>query len=163
MSIDSHIREADSADIHLLAGLIRASFQDVAVRFHLTAENCPNHPSNCSEEWIERDLARGIFYYILESNGNPVGCIALEKAQADIIYLERLGVLPGCRRNGFGRALVEHFITAARTLGAQEISIGIIAGHTELKQWYQKLGFVERETKEFSHLPFLVTFMTYEL
>jgi N-acetylglutamate synthase-like GNAT family acetyltransferase len=163
MSTDVHIRQAGAADIPLLTDLIRVSFQDVAGRFRLTAENCPNHPSNCSEEWIERDLARGVFYYILESNGNPAGCVALEKTQADIVYLERLGVLPGYRRNGFGRALVKHCITAARSLGAQEISIGIIAGNTELKQWYQTLGFVERETKEFNHLPFLVTFMTYTL
>ena len=51
----------------------------------------------------------------------------------------------------------------ARNLGAKEISIGIISEQAELKLWYQKIGFVEGETKEFAHLPFLVTFMTYKL
>jgi hypothetical protein len=48
-------------------------------------------------------------------------------------------------------------------LGAKQIGIGIISDDTELKLWYQRIGFVEKETKEFAHLPFLVTFMSYEL
>ncbi len=34
---------------------------------------------------------------------------------------------------------------------------------SDLKQWYQNIGFIEGETKEFSHLPFQVCFLTYEL
>lgn len=41
------IREADIADITLLSSIIRNSYQTVAVRFGLTPENCPKHPSNC--------------------------------------------------------------------------------------------------------------------
>jgi hypothetical protein len=43
------------------------------------------------------------------------------------------------------------------------ISIGIIAAQTDLKRWYQKIGFIEDDTKEFKHLPFLVTFIMYHL
>jgi N-acetylglutamate synthase-like GNAT family acetyltransferase len=159
----THIRVAGSADIPVLSGLIRLSFRDVAERFALTLENCPKHPSNCTDEWIENDFARGVAYYILEDGGTPVGCVALEKANPDLCYLERLGVLPQSRRKGFGKALVDHVFSEARALGARQISIGIISGDTELKLWYQRLGFVEKETKEFAHLPFPVTFMSYEL
>ena len=158
-----HIRAAGFADVPVLSGLIRVSFRDVAERFSLTLENCPKHPSNCTDEWIENDFARGVAYYILESDGAPVGCVALEKANPDLCYLERLGVLPQSRRKGFGKALVDHVFYEARTLGAKQIGIGIISDDTELKLWYQRIGFVEKETKEFAHLPFLVTFMSYEL
>jgi hypothetical protein len=57
---DVHIREANSADVSLLCGLIRASFRDVAERFNLTPENCPKPPSNCTEEWLENDFVRGV-------------------------------------------------------------------------------------------------------
>ncbi len=160
---EPHIREANSADVSLISSLIRESFRDVARRFGLTLENCPKHPSNCTDEWIENDFARGVTYYILESNRVAVGCVALEKANSDLFYLERLGVLPEVRRKGFGRALVDHIIFQANFYGAKQISIGIIADDTELNRWYQKIGFIEGETKEFKHLPFLVTFMTYEL
>ena len=160
---DAHIREAKFTDVSLVSGLIRESFCDVARRFGLTLENCPKHPSNCTDEWIEADFARGVIYYILESNSMAVGCVALEKVNSDLYYLERLGVLPGARRKGFGRVLVDHVIFQGKSCGAKIISIGIIADDTELKRWYQKIGFVEGKTKEFEHLPFLVTFLTYKL
>jgi N-acetylglutamate synthase-like GNAT family acetyltransferase len=158
-----HIREANSADMSLLSRLVRQSYRDVADRFELTPANCPKHPSNCTDEWIENDFGRGISYFILEHSDVPAGCIAIEKAEADLCYLERLAVLPHERKNGLGSQLVEHAFHTAREVGSKKISIGIIAAQTELKQWYRKFGFVEGETKEFIHLPFRVTFMTCEL
>jgi len=70
-------------------------------------------------------------------------------------------VLPDQRRRGFGKALVNHALSEAKLLGAHCVSIGIIAKQTELKDWYKGLGFVEGESKEFPHLPFRVTFMSY--
>jgi N-acetylglutamate synthase-like GNAT family acetyltransferase len=158
-----HIREANSADISLLSRLVRLSYRDVADRFTLTPANCPKHPSNCTDEWIENDFGRGISYFILEQRGIPAGCVAIERAETDLCYLERLAVLPRERKKGLGSQLVEHAFHTARGRGSKKISIGIIAAQTELKQWYRKFGFAEGETKEFSHLPFRVTFMTCEL
>ena len=158
-----HVRKADHHDLSLLATLIRDSYRDVAERFGLTPENCPKHPSNCTEGWIKKDFDRGVVYYILERNRTPIGCVALEKAGSDLCYLERLAVSPAYRRNGFGKMLVEHIFDQAKTRKISRISIGIISEQTELKSWYRKLGFIDGETKEFSHLPFLVTFMTHEL
>jgi N-acetylglutamate synthase-like GNAT family acetyltransferase len=93
----------------------------------------------------------------------PVGCVAIERTEGDLCYLERLAVLPQERNRGFGRQLVEHVFRTAREEKAQKISIGIIAKQADLKQWYQNIGFIEGETKEFNHLPFQVCFLTYEL
>ena len=157
-----HIREADITDISLLSELIRLSYRDVAGRFKLTASNCPKHPSNYTDESVEKDFRRGVSYYILENRDRPAGCVAIEKANPDLCYLERLAVLPHARKQGLGRQLVEHVLHKARELGSKSISIGIIAEQTELKQWYQKMGFIEGPTKVFSHLPFRVTFMSYK-
>jgi N-acetylglutamate synthase-like GNAT family acetyltransferase len=157
------IRKANSADIALLSSIIRKSFRDVAVKFGLTPENCPKHPSNCTDDWITNDFARGVIYYLLELNGLPVGCVAIEKATNDLCYLERLAVLPEKRCKGFGNQLAHQVLDTARAWGTKSISIGIIAEQTDLKMWYQKIGFKEGETKEFSHLPFCVCFMTYEI
>jgi GNAT superfamily N-acetyltransferase len=157
------IREAGPNDKSILAGLIRDSYRDVAERFNLTLGNCPKHPSNCKDEWIENDLSRGVSFYILEHTGTPAGSVALEKADQDICYLERLAVLPESRRKGFGKALVEHVFARAKQLGAKQINIGIISQQKELKLWYRKIGFAEGITKKFPHLPFLVTFLIYGL
>jgi len=153
------IREAGREDAPLLARLIRDSFRDVADRFNLTADNCATHPSNCKPEWIESDLAQGTRYFILESSGEPCGCVALEKAAADRCHLARLAVMPACRRKGFGEALVQHVLAEARLTGAETLELGIISGHTELKQWYERMGFSVAGSKRFDHLPFEVTFM----
>lgn len=159
--MSSKIRVCTNQDSQVLAETIRKSFQDVAERFGLTRENAPRHPSNCTADWIREHLQRGLTYFAIENNSHVVGCVALERANTGVCYLERLAVLPDNRRRGFGKALVEHALSEARRLGVNYVSIGIIAEHTELKDWYKKLGFVEGESKEFPDLPFGVTFMSY--
>ena len=158
-----HIREADSSEAEALSRIIRESFRDVAKKFDLTPQNCPTHPSNCTVDWISNDMERGITYYLLEYSGRLTGCVALETSAPDEFYLERLSVLPEYRRHGLGRALVDHVFNRAEGMGAKQISIGIISEQADLKSWYRKIGFVEKETKEFSHLPFVVSFMEYQL
>ena len=157
------IRDASSSDIPLLTALIRNSFRNVADRFNLTAENCPTHPSNCTTEWIESALKKSIKYYILERKDFPCGCVALEQAQPDVFYLERLSVLPQFRRNGLGELLVNYALNEAKKLGAHRVEIGIISHQVELKEWYKKLGFSTKKESQFEHLPFVVAFMTKEL
>lgn len=157
------IRDAGPGDTALLAGLVRRSFRDVAERFLLTPWNCPKHPSNCTKSWIEKDLGRGARYFVLEGPGGPVGCVALEKADKDLCYLERLAVLPEERKNGYGKALLAHALSRARGLGATTVGIGIIAEDEGLKAWYRNLGFAGEGIKQFDHLPFTVAFMTREL
>ena len=99
-------------------------------------------------------------YFILETEGQPVGCVAFESAEPELGYLERLAVIPRYRRNGFGMRLVAHVFATARARGAKRLSIGIISEQSELKQWYRRIGFVESETRTFEHLPFAVTLMS---
>lgn len=157
------IREANADDAPTLCRLIRQSYQDVAGRFGLNAENCPKHPSNYTDQWVENDLSRGVTYYLLAADGRPQGCAALEIVSKDLCYLERLAVLPNARRKGYGQILVEHVLGEAGARSIKHASIGIIADQTELKIWYQRIGFMEGETRTFEHLPFRVTFMTYKL
>ncbi len=161
MMADIKIRLGTKEDIRALAEIIRNSFHDIALRFGLTQENCPKHPSHCTVDWVQQDMERDVQYFILEDHGLASGCVALEMATLELCYLERLAVLPHRRHHGFGRALVDHVLAKAKDSGAHQVSIGIIAKQTELKNWYQKIGFVEIETKKFAHLPFEVTFMSY--
>ncbi len=155
------IRVGTKADIHILVEIIQDSFLDVAERFGLTPQNSPTHPSNCRPEWLLREMDRGVSFYMLENDGQPVGCAALEKISDEVCYLERLAVLPQERRKGFGEALVKHVLSKARLLDVYRVGIGIIAEHKELQNWYEKLGFEEVESKRFPQLVFQVTLMAY--
>ncbi|MBI4765285.1 MAG: GNAT family N-acetyltransferase [Deltaproteobacteria bacterium] len=160
MPVEVTIRPATAKDITELVEIIRNAFYEVAIRFGLTETNCPKHPSNCQPGWIEEALAKGVRYFILDSEGLSCGCVALEQAGPEVCYLERLAVLPAQRRQGFGRALVDHVLDRARGSGSNQVDIGIIAAQTELKEWYQKIGFIEQRKARFPHLPFEVLFMS---
>ena len=157
------IRICTKEDTRILAEIVRRSFRDVAERFGLTKKNAPGHPSNCTVGWIRKGMERGVTYFAIEDKNYVVGCVALERANAEVCYLERLAVLPAQRRRGFGKALVEHALSEAKSLGVSCVSIGIIAEHTELRDWYKGLGFTEGETKKFPDLPFRVTVMSYQI
>ncbi len=155
------INVANAQHVTTLSGIIRSAYLEVAERFDLNRENCPKHPSNCTDQWIQCDLDRGVTYYLLELAGKPVGCAALEMVNDALCYLERVAVLPAYKRRGLGLKLVDHLLSKARQDGVKEIGIGIIAKQQELMSWYQRIGFEKGETKRFEHLPFEVMFMTY--
>ncbi len=159
--MSSKIRICTKEDVQVLADIIRRSFRHIAERFGLTKGNAPGHPSNCTVDWIRKDMERGVTYFGIENRNQIIGCVALERANTEVCYLERLAVLPDQQRHGCGKALVNHVLSEAKRLSVNYVSIGIIADHTELKDWYKSLGFVEGESKEFPHLPFRVTFMSY--
>ena len=160
--MNSKIRTCTNEDALVLVETIRKSFKDVAERFGLTQENAPRHPSNCTVDWIQKDMARGVTYFVIENKNCVVGCVALELANSEVSYLERLSVFPNQRQRGFGKALVTHVLSKAKLLGVHCVNIGIIAEHNELKNWYKGIGFVEGESKEYPQLPFRVTFMSYK-
>jgi ribosomal protein S18 acetylase RimI-like enzyme len=157
------VRKATLEDTEVLACLIRSSFRDVAERFDLDRKNAPTHPSNCQPDWIRSDLARGVAYYLVCWRGSAAGCVALEFASPSLAYLERLGVAPEHRGRGFGARLVRHALQQARSAGAGVVSAGVIAEHTELISWYERLGFTQAETRRFPHLPFTVSYLEHVL
>ena len=154
-----NIYRAGRDDTLLLSEIIRNSYGTVAERFNLTPDNCPKHPSNCTDEWVAGDFTRGVIYYLLAERGVPAACAAMEIADESTCYLERLAVLPDFRGRGMGRALVNHVFDQTSKSGRHTLSIGIIAGQHDLKSWYQNLGFTQTGTRQFDHLPFEVMFM----
>jgi N-acetylglutamate synthase-like GNAT family acetyltransferase len=157
------IRDAGRDEVNLLNTLIRESFRDVAERFGLTLENCPNHPSFSTEERVNSWLDKGVRFFIAECESEPCGCVAVERADREVCYLERLAVLPPYRRRGYGEALVRHVMGVAEDMGASRLEIGIISDQDELWQWYAGVGFAEKGRARFEQLPFEVTFMFADL
>jgi GNAT superfamily N-acetyltransferase len=157
------IRRVTADDVEVLAHLIRAGFEDVAVRFGLNENNCPKHPSNYTVDRVLQDLERGVRYFIEEEEGEPVGCVGLEDAGEGVFYLERIAVLPEHRGRGLGRALLSHATSRARDLGCRRMEIGIISDDVWLREWYSRAGFVVTGHKCFEHLPFEVTFMARDI
>lgn len=157
--MEYRIRPCTREDTAVLAETIRGAFLEVAERHGLTEQNCPRPASNCTAVWIEQDMDRGVAFFLLETDGQAAGSVALERAKPEVVYLERLAVLPRFRGRGFGEALVARVLAEARAMGARAVGIGVIAGEAGLIDWYRRQGFAETEKRDFPHLPFLVSFM----
>jgi len=157
------IRTASRKEAPLLAGIICRANKKIARQFGLTRENSPKHPSFCTQDWILSDFKRGVQYFLYETAGKALGCVAYESAEKDLAFLNRLAVLPEFQGRGIGTKLVTHIFDHARNMDKTVISIGIIAANDRLKNWYATLGFTPLEIKKFKHLPFDVLFMTYHL
>ncbi len=145
------IREAATGDTSLVARTVRESFLDVAERFGLTPENCPTHPSNCTNKWIERSIMDGTAYYILEEGDTACGSVAMARVSERVRCVEKLAVLPDCRRRGFGDALLRHVLDEAARAGANSVQLSIIAEHDDLRRWYETRGFVVLRTTIHDH------------
>ncbi len=159
--MNENIQQANPAHAALIAALVSDSNKDVAIRFNLTDKNSPKHPSFCTVDWVKEDFERGVDYFIFKLNDKPVGCVAFETPDPDTAYLNRLSVIPSARNTGIGNKLVLHHLNYSKKRAISKVSIGIIAQHTELKNWYKQIGFQEGETKQFEHLPFEVCYMSY--
>ena len=131
--------------------------------FALTPTNCGKNPAFCTGQRVIDERAKGAVFYVLEDGGHVCGCVAMERPKPEVVYLERLGVLPEHRSKGFGRALVNHVFAEAGAAGAARVEIAVISEDASLKKWYERFGFVQTSTRKFDHLPFVVAFMAREI
>lgn len=143
--------------------VIRNAFKTIAVEFGLTEQNCPTHPSFITLERLQELKNKRVLFFGLFSGGQQIGFVAIEKADTELYYIEKLAVLPEYRHKGHGRTLVRFAQNYIRTNGGRKVSIGMINEHTVLKKWYHELGFVETEINKVPGFPFTVCLMEMEL
>ncbi len=144
--------------------VIRRSFLTVAEDFGLTRENAPTNPAFIEENDLKKSMERGLRLYTAFDKDKIIGCVGIEASnEKDVYFLERLAVAPEYRHGGHGACLMEYALERIKENKGKRVSIGIINENERLKEWYKKLGFIEKGHKTFHHLPFAVCFMEREL
>lgn len=140
--------------------IINKSFLTVAKELNLTKENAPTNPAFITyNSLLELKKKEVKFFELIVYNDIPVGFIAIEKADENIFYLEKLAVLPEHRHNGYGKLLMDFAFNYVKKYNGKKISIGIVDENKKLKNWYKDYGFKETGKKKFEHLPFTVCFL----
>ena len=139
--------------------VIRDAFKTVAIEFKLNKNNCPTHPSFLTIKQLNELKKKGTRFFGLFLNDLQIGFVAIEKADEDTFFMEKLAALPEYRHKGYGGQLADYVFEYVKNSGGTTVSIGIIDEHTVLKNWYKTLGFQETGIKKFEHLPFTVCFM----
>lgn len=145
------------------AELIRRAFAPVAERFGLTPENAATHPAFQTAEALAEMTAQGLTLYGLFDDGVLVGVVGVKLLEGGRCSLEKLAVAPECQRRGYGERLVAYVCDITRQAGVETLRLAIIADHTELRDWYRKLGFIDGDLRQFRGLPFTVLFMSRSL
>lgn len=152
-----------SEQLNICLDIIHRSFQTVADELNLTKDNCPSHTAFIPIDKLVSQFDNGTAMFLYLYNGNFIGYFSLS-VNNDSVELNNLAVLPEYRHLGIGKELVDYAITYSKNiLGANKIKIGIVEENTILKDWYEKIGFVNTGTKKFEHLPFTVGFMETEV
>ena len=148
-------------DFIILSKLLNIAFATVAKEFGLTKQNNPTNSAFITSDELKAQLTECREFYKYIDNGNPVGFIAIEKTLdgSDTFYIEKLSVIPNYRHLGIGNRLLDFASNRIVELGGKRISIGLINSNIVLKNWYDKLGYVEYSVKIFEHLPFEVCLM----
>ncbi len=146
-------------EFDMWASVIRRSFVTVADEFKITRENAPTNPAFAGSDSLERMKEKGIMMYGAYFSGQRVGFVAIEKADEDRWYMERLAVLSQYRHMGIGRKLMDFVFETVKKNSGNKVSIGIINENRMLKKWYMDYGFIETGMKVFKHLPFEVCFL----
>jgi len=144
--------------------VIRLAFADIAEEFHLTPQNCQNHPSFLTDTAILDSLLRpAVICFGAFADNALVGFAAIWPKRHDAYELTRLCVLPEHRHAGLGGQLLQAAVQAAKECGARKIEIGTIEANERLKRWYESHGFRATAVKSYKHLPFRVCEMEQSL
>lgn len=99
------------------------------------------------EPWDERAMAEvlampGVSAFVAEVGGTPGG-LAIGRVAADEAEILTLGVHPGRRRGGLGRALTEAIAETAVDAGAGVLVLEVGEANAAARALYAGLGFAE--------------------
>jgi len=150
---------SEDSELEKCAEVIRNSFITVAKDFNLTIDNAPTNAAFIKLENLIKMREKGIAMFSVYNEKEQVGFVAIERANENVFYMEKLAVLPKHRHKGYGKAIMDFVFGYVKDKGGKTVEIGIINENTILKKWYENYGFSQIGIKKFNHLPFNVCFM----
>lgn len=105
------------------------------------------HAQCFDRPWPERDFASlmhlpGAAGFLMRDDGQPVG-FALLRQVADEAEILTIGILPGTRRSGAGRQLLDAVESALSGHGAVRIFLEVSVANTAARALYNRAGYSE--------------------
>ena len=135
------IKPITKSDLSDCLNILKMSYEDGAIRFSQTEENCPYRGrTRLPLSELEREISEGCQMYGYIHNNELVGFLSLIFAD-DVMGINDIAILPEYQNNGFGNALMRFSKEEAVKRKCKEIRLGMIDDNIQLKKWYEKHGF----------------------
>lgn len=135
------IRKAELADAPALNVLVNSAYRGDSSRMGWTTEADLLDGIRTSEEGLVDMIENPAADILLaEENGEPVGCVYLEKKGA-VLYLGMLTVKPTLQGKGIGAALMQAAEENARQRHCNRIQMTVITERESLIRYYQRKGY----------------------
>ncbi|MFL5733477.1 MAG: GNAT family N-acetyltransferase [Chloroflexia bacterium] len=151
--MELEIRRASSIEARLVFEVVQAAFEEYRGKLAAT----PGALRETLEE-MERDVAEGCV--LVAWRGEEAVGTARYRLEEDHVYVGRVAVLPKCRGQGIGAALMGYIERIAPGLRQHEIRLGTRRSMPSNIAFYKALGYrVEREELHSSGLDYVVWFV----
>ena len=134
------LREVTDQDIPTLVVVLRTAFEEYRGRL--------DPPSGAHTETVEkvRQKLTTTCAVVAVINQEVAGCVFYQP-ENDLMYLERLAVLPLYRRRGLAKALIDYVEARARALGLSHVRLGVRVVLRDNWAYYERLGYYLVEYK----------------
>jgi GNAT superfamily N-acetyltransferase len=101
-----------------------------------------------SSNSLKKQMSSGSQFIFVFADDEPVGFAAYFEKSPSIFKLDKIYVLHSKQGKGTGKFLVDHIIHEIKQKGASALQLQVNR-HNQAKTFYEKLGFVVIDTKDF--------------
>lgn len=139
--------------------ILRRGYEDTAVRFGMTEQNCPYRGrTRLPLSELERAFDEGFLMRLCLRAGKAVGFLSM-RPDSGALRIEDVAVLPEAQGQGCGTLLMRCAVETARALGCDRITLGMVHDNLRLRRWYESLGFRVVATRRFPQVTYTVATM----
>jgi len=97
---------------------------------------------------LQEQMDRGSYFILVYESNEPAGFAAYFACGPSVFKLDKLYVLPTNQGKGTGRFMIDHIVDEIKHNGATALRLQVNR-HNDAKKFYEKLGFVVVEEKDF--------------
>ena len=137
---DPVVRQGSVAEIDQLE-LLEAEARASLIEQRGGARWLETHSARRVDQW--RTALEAGLVYVADLDGVMVGYLVLDRS-SDVARIDEVYVSPGAREVGFGDALVETAVEAARAAGCRAIEGEALPGDRNTKNLYERAGITAR-------------------
>lgn len=156
------IAEIDEYQLTECLQVLHRGYETVAVRFHLTNDNCPYRGrADLPLAVLTGEFLSGIKMYGYRQENRIAAFVSMNIGREQI-KLNDVVVLPEFRHRGIGTAMLNFAKSRAIGQNIPKVSLGMIDDNKTLREWYERNGFVNIGYKKYPKAPFAVGYMEWK-